>query len=209
MTKNIRKHKVNSVEEIMVGLKKESNVLFANFVLTSEKINDDVLVKNFWNFLVEYGKHDKMNLHSFTYQNIDERLRDKNENLFSDALWASVVSYNMLNVFLNSNKPDDVKAFLGAVSATFGVGLVADAVNNIYHLPKLQQVDAILESLRIKEPELYDIELLFNGYTRDMIDTSEYDGKARYQKLHDEYASKDLLRTQLQKDLESDGEKTL
>ena len=37
-------------------------------------------------------------------------------------------------------------------------------------------------------PDLYDIELVFNGYTRANINTEESDGKARYQRLHDEYA---------------------
>ena len=130
MSKNIRKHSVNSVEEILFGLKKESNVLFASFVNTSEKIKNDVLVRNFWNILVKCAK------------------LIKSENIYAEK-----------------------------------------------------------DKLIIAEPELYDIELVFNGYTREDIDTSEYDGKAEYQKKHDELAAKDMLRTKLQKDLESDEEK--
>lgn len=181
--KNIRKHSVNSVEEILFGLKKESNVLFANFVSISEKINNDVMVKNFWNLLIKCAKYNK-----------------PEESIEMSASTLLAVGTSQI---LNANG----NPIAANIASLTGLGLALTALGKATAAEKNADVFAQKDKMIIVEPELYDIELVFNGYTRDDIDTSEYDGKAEYQKLHDIYASKDMLRTKLQKDLESDEEK--
>lgn len=181
--KNIRKHKVNSVEEILFGLKKESNVLFASFVNTSEKIKNDVLVRNFWNTLVKCAKYNKPEV---------------SLEMSGSALLA-VGTAQVLNA--NGNP------IAGAIANLTGLGLSLGAIAREEIAEKNAKIYSDKDRLIIAEPELYDIELIFNGYTREDIDTSKYDGKAEYQKKHDELAAKDMLRTKLQKDLESDEER--
>ncbi|MBR4124484.1 MAG: hypothetical protein IKR12_02825 [Clostridia bacterium] len=186
MNKNIRKHKVKSLEEILFGLKKESNVLFGNFIATSEKIKNDVMVRNFWNLLIKCAKYNK-----------PEVSMDMNASTLL-ALGTGQILY------ANGNP------IAAGIADLTGLGLALSAFEREVIAEKNADVFAQKDKMIIAEPELYDIELVFNGYTRDDIDTSEYDGKAEYQKLHDEYSAKALhkIKTKLQRDLESDEEKT-
>ena len=183
MSKNIRKHKVKSLEEILFGLKKESNVLFGNFIATSEKIKNDVMVRNFWNLLIKCAK----------CNNPEELIEMGASSLLA------VGTSQLLNV---NGSP-----IAACVTSLTGLGLSLATFGKTMSAFNNYDVFAQKDKMIIAEPELYDIELVFNGYTRDDIDTSEYDGKAEYQKKHDELAAKDMLRTKLQKDLESDEEK--
>ena len=185
MSKNIRKHKVKSLEEILFGLKKESNVLFGNFIATSEKIKNDVMVRNFWNLLIKCAKCNKP----------EELIEVGASSLLA------VGTSQLLNV--NGNP------IAACVTSLTGLGLSLATFGKTMSAFNNSDVFAQKDKMIIAEPELYDIELIFNGYTRDDIDTSEYDGKAEYQKLHDEYSAKALhkIKTKLQRDLENDEEK--
>ena len=174
MKKNIRKYKVNSVEEIIENLKEESNELAEFFRETSNKIGNDKLVVFFWNLMVKHQQNNK-----------------------------SMDEYDMASLLTMFGTGQVLHAngnYLGAIAVNLAeIGLATNMIANQVFSDKIgSKALSDLDKLVICEPELYDIELVFNGYTRDMIDTSEYDGKAEYQKIHDEFSAKDHHKTKLQ-----------
>lgn len=160
MKKNIRKKPVLTTDEIVFGL--ETPELKKSFIQTCQKINDDELVKIFWNLLIEYKKLDKMDLA---------------ENLSI----SSLMSLGAARILYANGNPFTSEVF-NAITLSLAVGaLLAEHASGV----PADEVQVILQEMLVIEPELYDIELAFNGYTREDIDTSKYDGKAKYQKLHD------------------------
>ena len=128
---------------------KESNVLFGNFIATSEKIKNDVMIRNFWNLLIKCAK----------CNNPEELIEMGASSLLA------VGTSQLLNV--NGNP------IAACVTSLTGLGLSLATFGKTMSAFNNSDVFAQKDKMIIAEPELYDIELIFNGYTRDDIDTSE------------------------------------
>ena len=179
--KNIRKHKVDSVQEIIdnlePGLKEE-------FEDICKKMDKPFIIRYYWNKLVEYGKLAK-------------------EDLADNLLMAGGSSMIASSLFMFNGNFDAAAVLNFVATGMFAGSIAADYLSNKGTKTQMQ-----LERMRILVPELYDVELVFNGYRRQDIDTSEYDGKARYQKLN-ALLNEELKKTKLQHDLESDEDKAM
>ena len=161
ITMNIRKHKVNSVFDIHGELEGNLRRSFAK-ICNEGNIGDDYIV-NFWNKLVEFKKLDKDNL---------------SEDLFHSAL----LTLGTGQILAANGNP--IMAGIANL-ATIGLASGSLIAKKLSGSPAGKVFEELSEML-IEKPDLYDIELIFNGYTKETIDTSEFDGKAIYQQLHDE-----------------------
>ena len=176
---NIRKNRVNSVEEIYSGLlyeylcNKKKVELPACFVKIKDDIANDELVTDFWNLLIDYKKHDK--LFGTSVEN----------NYSADGIPMYDLAY--LTTLLGGvtlYKATNFSGFLGASCVAF-VGMSGMALlNQFYHLPKAEKIQNLLEAMRIIEPRLYDIELCFNKVDPEKILNNKFIGKKAYQKAH-------------------------
>ena len=175
---NIRKKKVVNVEEIRLELEKESPKLAKSFEETSQKINNPILIKRYWNALVEISSCNK-------------------KEILSDDFSKSAVASAVTSLVLQANHNE----YESLVASCVALGFIGASVATSYlsHRTNYLKARDFLEINKIKEPELYDVELVFNGYTREDIDTSEYDGKYEYQKKHELYEK-------YCKDMENDAE---
>lgn len=184
--KNIKKNQVLNVAEILNNLKTEE--LKKSFENTCAIINNDELVKDFWNILVQHEKYSKCTLGVF--DNLDP------SNFMN---WAGITFSALLaqNILTNAGKQD-----MGIVAGMVALGFDGVLFANVfYRQPMARRIEEIIDYMQIKQPELYDIALVYNDKTRADIDTSEYDGKERYQKIHEKwvkYCEENNVKTDLE-----------
>ncbi len=172
--KNFRKQNMSSISEISTLLRGEDAERADFFDKTIEKIEDKKSVVDFWNLLVEYKKHDKF-FGVAGVKNADGLTGDLTYVLAYWLSWAGgLVMY----------KATDASEFeyLG-ITGILGASSIA-LLNKFYHLPKAEQAQNLLEAMRVREPELYDVERCFNK--TEMLDAEKTGdvGKKAYQEAH-------------------------
>ena len=172
--KNIRKHYVEDCIDISTGLWLEDRERAMFFMDTVKKIGNRGFVKDFWNLLVEYKKHDK----TFGVIEADGL---KASSGYLNWLVTAFGGLTVAQVFNQTGAP------LMAVLTNMGV-IAADAaliVNNFYNQPIAEQIQEVLEAMRIREPELYEIERCYNK--TEMLSAEETGdvGKKAYQEAHE------------------------
>ena len=175
--KDIRKHIVESCDEIVEYLCKKEPERAAYFIDKIDDIGNDELVKDFWNMLVECKKHNKFLLFKF------KKMSDENElerwNMTDDMIQLAFWSY-VLTSSIKYSYHDLYK-----IASTLGIGAVGlDVYNKIYHLHKYEDAAEILEGFRIREPELLDIELCFNKVDMEQVKTTGDISKKAYREAH-------------------------
>ena len=166
--RKVQKNKVVNVEEIEENLRGVSPKLADSFVETCKKINNPKLVKDFWNTLVEYRRHDKEDL-------ADAMMFGAGSTAFT----SSLISLNNMQ-----------NACMSLAMDIVALGFLTKSAFDLTKASKLNDYDKAINAMQIVEPELYDVALVYNGWTREEIDTSEYDGKKYYQDLHEKMEKK-------------------
>jgi len=172
--KNFRKQNMSSIGEISTLLRGEDAERADFFDKTVEKIEDKKSVVDFWNLLVEYKKHDKV----FGISGA------KDADGFDGDLMYHLAFFSSLYGGLVMYEATDAREFmnLGFIGALGAPGLAL--LNSFYHSQKAEQAQKLLEAMRVREPELYDVERCFNK--TEMLDAEKTGdvGKKAYQKAH-------------------------
>ena len=171
--KNVRKHKVEDWIDISTELWSEDHDRAKFFMDTVKKIGNKGLVKDFWNLLVEYKSYDK----KFGVIESDEL---SGSNGYLNWLVTAVGGLTVAQVFNQTGAP------LMATLTNLGVTAANAAmlVNNFYCQPKAEQIQDVLEAMRIRVPELYDIELCYNKVDMDVVKNGNFVGKEAYKEAH-------------------------
>ena len=160
--KNVRKYKVESIEEIINYLYKEDKVLAKQFVECCDKIDNDEAVLKFWNLLTDCA------------------YAQRTKNNFTTA--ASFITGAIIGTSVAAISKDLYYVVLPLLASQSIVTLNQLLINMSADSAEYSTQKA-MDSMMILEPELYDIALCFNGWRRENIDTSEYDGKQFYKDL--------------------------
>ena len=173
--KDIRKKAVKNCIEIYFGLYKESPERAKYFLDKMYDIYNQDLITDFWNLLVEFKKHDK------TFGVVGNETPDLVSG-FANFWVVALGGLTASEVLSQSgNALMSVLIDLGVAATS-----VKALVNNFTHLPKAEQIQRVMEAMRIREPELYDIELCFNKVDMEQVKTTQFIGKKAYIEAHKE-----------------------
>ena len=176
---NIRKNKVDSCNEIANYLWKKERERAIFFIDKVNQIGNDELVKDFWNLLVEYKKCDNILGVSVARSEIANGVQMDGFNVWALAMILSEIGTATMYAATNSG----AVALLGSLS-TVGT-ITAAIINDLHHMPKAERTQKLLDAMRIREPELVDIELCFNKVDMEQVKTAGDISKKAYQEAHE------------------------
>ena len=186
--KDCRHRQIKNLVELESDLAVESQEMVDFFREVKNKIGDNKMVRDFWNLLVVHEKYNKRTLGVFN--EIDPS---------GFVNWAGITFSALLAQNILSNAGYST---MGVVADMVALGFDGVLFANVfYNQPKARRIEEVIDFMQIKEPELYDIALVYNGRTRADIDTSEYDGKAQYQELNKKWLEEEKYFEKLAKEI--------